>query len=253
MPFVQPTEEKSMQSVDRNVAGERSGAPAESPSHHLDRDVRMRKALEILVVDDHAVVREGLKRIVDECGEFKVTAEAASVAVALRCMRMQRFDVVLLDISLPERTGLELLNTIKKEFPRLRVLVLSAYREDHYAVRAFKEGADGYLNKEAASESLIEALRKVAAGGKYLTAAMAERMALEIGTRDDRPLHESLSEREYQILRSIARGISLKNVAQQLHISPKTVTTYRARIIEKTGLASNAELTRYMLENHLLD
>jgi len=242
-----------MHCADYDVEGQRSGAPAGFPTDHSYRELRMRKALEILVVDDHAVVREGLKRIVDECGEFTVTAEAGNVAAALRCIRTQRFDVVLLDISLPERTGLELLNTIKKEFPRLRVLVLSAYREDHYAVRAFKEGADGYLNKEAASESLIGALRKVAAGGKYLTPALAERMALEMGTRDERPLHESLSEREYQILRSIARGVSLKNVAQQLHISPKTVTTYRARIIEKTGLASNAELTRYMLENNLLD
>ena len=209
--------------------------------------------LELLVVDDHAVVREGLKRILHERSDCVVGAEASNVAEALGWLRRRSFDVLLLDISLPERTGLELLKTIKEDFPRLRVLVLSAYREDHYAVRAFKEGADGYLSKESASESLLAAIRKVAAGGKYLTPALAERIALEVGKRDERPLHESLSEREFQILRSIARGASLKHVAEQLHISPKTVTTYRARIIGKTGLNSNAQLTRYMLENNLLD
>ena len=209
--------------------------------------------LEILVVDDHVVVREGLKRILHECDDCIVAAEAGTVADALAWLRRRAFDLVLLDISLPERTGFELLKTIKKEYPGLRVLVLSAYAEDHYAVRAFKEGADGYLNKQSAMDSLIGAIRKVASGGKYLTPALAERIALELRARDDRPLHETLSDRELEILKLIARGLSLKDIAERLHISPKTVTTYRARILEKTGLASNAELTRYMLENNLLD
>ena len=209
--------------------------------------------LEILVVDDHVVVREGLKRILEECDDCVVTAEAGTVIDALVWLRKQAFDLVLLDISLPERTGLDLLKTIKKELPALPVLVLSAYAEDHYAVRAFKEGADGYLNKQSAMDSLIVAIRKVASGGKYLTPALAERIALEIGTRDERPLHQTLSDREFEILKLIARGLSLKEIAEQLHISAKTVTTYRARILEKTGLASNAELTRYMVENNLLD
>ena len=213
----------------------------------------MRNKLEILVVDDHVVVREGLKRILQECDDCMVSAEAATVADALGWLRRRSFHLVLLDISLPERTGLDLLKTIKKEQPKLPVLVLSAYREDHYAVRAFRDGADGYLNKESASESLIAAIRKVASGGKYLTPVLAERIALEIGTRDDSPVHEALSDREFQILKLIARGASLKHVGEQLHISPKTVTTYRARIIEKTGLGNNAQLTRYMLENNLLD
>lgn len=213
----------------------------------------MAHKLGILVVDDHLVVREGLKRILQDCDDCTVTAEAGNVADALAWLRRRRFDLVLLDISLPERTGLDLLKTMKKELPRLPVLVLSAYREDHYAVRAFKDGADGYLSKESASESLIAAIRKVASGGKYLSPALAERIALEIGTRNDRALHEVLSDREFEILKLIARGASLKDVAEQLHISPKTVTTYRARILEKTGLASNAELTRYMVENNLLD
>ena len=209
--------------------------------------------LEILVVDDHVVVREGLKRILEESDDCVVAAEAGSVADAAAWLRKRAFDLVLLDISLPERTGLELLKTIKKELPGLPVLVLSAYAEDHYAVRAFKEGADGYLSKQSAMDSLIVAIRKVASGGKYLTPALAERIALEIGARDERALHETLSDREFEIFRLIARGSSLKEIAERLHLSPKTVTTYRARILEKTGLTSNAELTRYMVENGLLD
>jgi len=213
----------------------------------------LRDKLEILVVDDHVIVREGLKRILHECDDCVVAAEAGTVTDALTCLRSRTFDLVLLDISLPERTGFELLRTIKKEWPALPVLMLSAYAEDHYAVRAFKEGADGYLNKQSAMDSLIGAIRKVAAGGKFISPALAERIALELRSRDDRPVHETLSDRELAITKLIASGLSLKQIAERLHISPKTVTTYRARILEKTGMASNAELTRYMLENGLLD
>ena len=213
----------------------------------------MPNKLEVLVVDDHLVVREGLKRILGESEHCVVAAEAASVNDALIWLRRRAFDVALLDLSLPGKTGLDLLKTIKQELPKLPVLILSAYREDHYAVRAFKEGADGYLNKESASASLIAAVRKVASGGKYLTAELAERIAREVGTRDQGPVHQALSDREFEVLKLIARGASLKHVGEQLHISPKTVTTYRARIIEKTGLGNNAQLTRYMVENNLLD
>jgi DNA-binding NarL/FixJ family response regulator len=215
--------------------------------------MQMKHTLDILVVDDHVVVREGLKRILAECDDCVVAAEAANVPDACAWLRKRSFDLILLDLSLPQRNGLELLQMVKKESPRVRVLVLSAYGEDHYAVRALKEGADGYLNKESAAQSLIAAVRKVASGGKYLTPALAERVAFAIGTRDDAPLHESLSHRELGILKLIARGISLKSIAAQFNISAKTVTTYRARIIEKTGLSNNAALTRYMLENQLLD
>ena len=213
----------------------------------------MPSKLEILVVDDHLVVREGLKRILGESEECIVAAEAASVNDALIWLRRRAFDVVLLDLSLPGKTGLDLLKTIKQELPKLPVLILSAYREDHYAVRAFKEGADGYLNKESASASLIAAVRKVASGGKYLTPELAERIAREVSMREQRPVHQVLSDREFEVLKLIARGASLKHVGEQLHISPKTVTTYRARIMEKTGLGNNAQLTRYMVENNLLD
>jgi DNA-binding NarL/FixJ family response regulator len=211
------------------------------------------KTLEILVVDDHTVVREGLKRILQSCEDCVVAAEAQTAAEALGWLRERSFDLVLLDISLPAGNGLELLKIVKKDLPKLPILILSAYAEDHYAVRAFKDGADGYLNKESAPQLLIAAIRKVTAGGKYLSPALAERVALEIGARVDGPLHAALSDREFAILKLIARGNSLKEIGEQLHISPKTVTTYRARIIEKTGLASNAEFTRYMLENKLLD
>lgn len=213
----------------------------------------MTHKLEILVVDDHAVVREGLKRILEEYDDCVVAAEAGNVPDACAWLRKRTFDLILLDLSLPQRNGLELLKLVKRDWPRVRVLVLSAYGEDHYAVRSLKEGADGYLNKESAADSLIGAVRKVASGGKYLTPALAERLALEIGTRTDAPVHEALSHRELGILKLIAQGISLKSIAEQFHISAKTVTTYRARIIEKTGLATNAALTRYMLENQLLD
>ena len=209
--------------------------------------------MEILVVDDHLVVREGLKRILEEYGECVVAAEAGNVAEALTWLRRRSFDLVLVDISLPQRSGLELVRTMKSEWPRLPVLVLSAYGEDHYGVRALKEGADGYLNKESAAESLLAAIRKVASGGKYLTPALAERLALELGTPTDRPPHEALSDREFEILKLIARGPGLKDIAERLHISPKTVTTYRARILEKTGLTSNAALVRYMVEHALID
>jgi DNA-binding NarL/FixJ family response regulator len=216
-------------------------------------EFEMAKRLEILVVDDHLVVREGLKRILEEADGCSVAGEASNVIEALSWLRRRAFDLVLLDISLPERTGLDLLKIVKKEWPRLPVLVLSAYREDHYAVRAMREGADGYLNKECASDSLVAAVRKVASGGKYVTPALAEHILFELSSRDDGPVHESLSDREFEVMKMIARGQSLKRVGEDLKISPKTVTTYRARIIEKTGLNSNAALTRYVLENNLMD
>ncbi|PWT76435.1 MAG: DNA-binding response regulator [Proteobacteria bacterium] len=213
----------------------------------------MAKRVEILIVDDHLVVREGLKRVLDDCDVCMVAAEASNVTEALAWLHKRVFDLVLLDLSLPEKTGLDLLRAIKKDLPKLPVLVLSAYREDHYAVRALKEGADGYLNKESAADSLIAAVLKVAAGGKYLTPALAERLLLDVSKQADAPLHASLSDREFEVMKLIARGQSLKRVGEHLRISPKTVTTYRARIIQKTGLENNAALTRYMLENNLLD
>ncbi len=209
-------------------------------------------AIEILIVDDHSIVREGLKRILSDVADIQVAAEAGNGADAMATLRKQRFDLVLLDLSLPGRTGLEVLQVIKSEFRKLPVLILSAHEEDQYAVRALRDGADGYLNKQSAPELLVTAIRKVAAGGKYVSPAMAERLAEEVGGRSDKPSHEDLSDREFAVLKMIAAGKSLNEIAEHLSISPKTVSTYRARIIEKTGLQTNADLIRYALENNLL-
>lgn len=210
------------------------------------------RRIEIIIVDDHAVVREGLKRILSTFDDIAICGEAANAPDALVELRRRSFDLLLLDVSLPGRTGLELLKMIKAELPTLPVLILSAYTEDQYAVRALRDGADGYLNKESAPDLLVTAIRKVASGGKYVSPAMAERLALEISVPSDKPVHEALSEREFVVLRLIASGKSLNQIAEALSISPKTVSTYRARIIEKTGLRTNAELIRYALEQRLL-
>ena len=212
----------------------------------------MARRIEIIIVDDHAVVREGLKRILSTFDDIAICGEAANAPDALVELRRRSFDLLLLDVSLPGRTGLELLKMIKAELPTLPVLILSAYTEDQYAVRALRDGADGYLNKESAPDLLVTAIRKVASGGKYVGPAMAERLALEISVPSDKPVHEALSEREFVVLRLIASGKSLNQIAEALSISPKTVSTYRARIIEKTGLRTNAELIRYALEQRLL-
>lgn len=210
------------------------------------------EVIEILIVDDHSIVREGLKRILADIPDIKVAAEAGNGADAMAILRNNPIDLVLLDLSLPGRTGLEVLQFMKSEFRKLPVLILSAHEEDQYAVRALRDGADGFLNKQSAPERLVSAIRKVAAGGKYVSPEMAERLAAEVGGRTDKLSHEALSDREFMVLKMIAAGKSLNQIADQLSISPKTVSTYRARIIEKTGLQTNAELIRYVLENELL-
>ena len=208
--------------------------------------------IEILIVDDHSIVREGLKRILADVPDILVAAEADNGADAMAILRSNPVDLVLLDLSLPGRTGLEVLQLMKSEFRKLPVLILSAHEEEQYAVRALRDGADGFLNKQSAPELLVSAIRKVASGGKYVSAEMAERLATEVSGRTDKLSHEALSDREFMVLKMIAAGRSLNQIADQLSISPKTVSTYRARIIEKTGLQTNAELIRYALENELL-
>jgi two-component system, NarL family, invasion response regulator UvrY len=208
--------------------------------------------IEILIVDDHSIVREGLKRILSDIADINVAAEAGNGVDAMSILRTSRVDLVLLDLSLPGRTGLEVLQRMKSEFRKLPVLILSAHEEDQYAVRALKDGADGFLNKQSAPELLVCAIRKVASGGKYVSPEMAERLVTEVSGGTDKLSHEVLSDREFIVLKMIAAGRSLNQIADQLNISPKTVSTYRARIIEKTGLQTNAELIRYALENELL-
>jgi two-component system invasion response regulator UvrY len=209
--------------------------------------------LRILIVDDHPIVRQGLKQTLADAAEIGEIVEAATPQEALDLVRQRKWDAVILDIGLPGRGGLEVLKDIKREVPRLPVLILSMHAEDQYAVRAVRAGAAGYLTKGAATESLIAAVRKVASGGRYISPELAERLATELTVDPDHPLHASLSDREFDVLRSIASGQTVGDIAERLSLSVKTVSTYRARILEKMQLKNNAELMRYVLTNHLLD
>lgn len=207
----------------------------------------------MLVVDDHAVVREGLKRILAESGDVTVAAEAATVEEALAAVRARRCDIVLLDLSLPGRGGLDLLRDIKRERPKLPVLVLSIHGEDMFALRALRAGAQAYLTKESAPHELLVALRKVASGGRYLTPGVAERLASHLDPTASDVLHDRLSERELQVLMRIGQGKTPTQVAQELGLSPKTIGTYRARLLDKMGLQTSAELIAYAVRHSLAD
>jgi len=207
----------------------------------------------ILIADDHAVVREGLRQIIAKQSDMVVAGEAASGPDVLNKIRSASYDVVLLDLSMPGRSGLEILADIKKEQPDLRVLVLSIYSEDLYAVRALKAGASGYLTKESAPEQLVEAIRKVSRGGKYISPSLAERLAFALDTDSDKLPHEKLSDREYQVLCMIASGKTVKEIAGELALSVPSVSTYRSRILIKMNLKNNAELAHYAIRNGLVD
>ncbi len=209
--------------------------------------------IRITIVDDHAILRRGLHQIAAESKDVQVTGEAGSSAEAMRMLRATPCDVVLLDISMPDRNGIETLTMIRREFPKIHVLMLSAYPEKQYAVRALKAGASGYLTKQSAPAELLGAIRTVHAGHKYLTNAAAEELANALGDDGDKQLHEALSEREYQTLCQIAAGKSLIDIAQQMSISAKTVSVYRARVLEKMRLKNNAELTHYAVTHNLVD
>jgi DNA-binding NarL/FixJ family response regulator len=208
--------------------------------------------IRILLADDHLMFREGLKQILGRCADFAVTAEAANGQEALDLIRAQRFDVVVLDISMPVRSGFDVLGEIRIEQPELPVLVLSMHPEDQYAVRVLKAGASGYLTKESAADELIAAIRKVAGGGRYVTSTLAEKLADALATQGAIGDHRDLSNREFQVLVMLARGRMLREIADELLISEKTVTTYRARILEKLGARNNAELAKYAIEHDLL-
>lgn len=209
--------------------------------------------IRITIVDDHAILRRGLHQIAAESKDVQVTGEAGSSAEAMRMLRATPCDVVLLDISMPDRNGIETLTMIRREFPKIHVLMLSAYPEKQYAVRALKAGASGYLTKQSAPAELLGAIRTAHAGHKYLTNAAAEELANALGDDGDKQLHEALSEREYQTLCQIAAGKSLIDIAQQMSISAKTVSVYRARVLEKMRLKNNAELTHYAVTHNLVD
>jgi DNA-binding NarL/FixJ family response regulator len=209
--------------------------------------------LKIMIADDHPVVREGLKEILTrELGRLKIT-EAEDAREATELLGKETWDLILLDINLPGRSGLEVLSEARQICPRTPVLVLTIYPEKEFAVRAFKLGAAGYLNKQTACDELIAAVKRILGGGKYVTASMAELLAGSLGQKPDDVPHEALSNRELQVLRMIATGKTLKEIASELSLSEKTIGTYRRRIAEKMDLASNVELTRYALQHKLVD
>ena len=209
--------------------------------------------IKILIADDHAIFREGLKHILTECPDVTVAAEASNGPEVLEKIWTDKYDMVLLDISMPGMSGLEVLKQLKIEKPKLPVLVLSMHPEEQYAVRILRAGASGYLTKESAPDELITAIRKISQGRKYITSSLAERLAVEMETDSEKPLHEILSDREYQVLRMIAAGRTIKQIGEDLSLSIKTVSTYRTRIMEKMKMKTNAELMHYAINQQLLD
>jgi DNA-binding NarL/FixJ family response regulator len=209
--------------------------------------------IRLLIADDHAVVRKGLKQIVAETSDMVVGGEAANGQEVLELSLNDHWDVVLLDIGMPGRGGIDVLKQLKSERPNLPVLVLSVYPEEQYAVRALRAGASGYLTKESAPEDLIAAIRKVAQGGKYVSASLAEKLASELGTDTERPIHEKLSDREYQVILMIAAGKTVKEIADELSLSVKTISTNRTRALDKMGMKNNAEIARYVAKHELID
>lgn len=209
--------------------------------------------IKILIADDHALVRAGLKQVVSEVDDMEVKGEAATGAEAVNQVKEQDWDVVLLDISMPDLNGIDALRQIRQLKPNLPVLILSMYPEDQYAVNLLRAGASGYMTKESAPNQLVAAIRKVVQGRKYVSSSLAEILALELGGDVDKPLHEALSQREFQIFCKLSSGSSVSEIAQELFLSVKTVSTYRSRIMEKMRFKNNAELTYYAIKNHLIE
>jgi DNA-binding NarL/FixJ family response regulator len=207
----------------------------------------------ILIVDDHAVVRDGLKKMLDEQPGAVTFGEASTVPEALRLVRAGDWDVVVLDLSLGDRSGLEVLKELKQIRPRLPVLILTMHSEEQYARRAFKAGATGYITKDSPRAELVKAINKVIKGGVYISHALAERLVVDLGSAIDRAPHEALSDREFEVMRRIASGKTVGEIAEMLNLSDKTISTYRARILEKMGMKTNAEITHYAIQNKLVD
>lgn len=210
--------------------------------------------IKVLIADDHAILRAGLKHMLSECPDITVAGEAGNGHEALAKAQAEPWDVMLLDMTMPGKSGIELIKQLKQQLPKLPILVLSMHKEDVYAVRALKAGAAGYLCKDNAEDQLVAALRKVAAGGLYITPAVAEKLALDALQGDDRsvPPHTRLSDREYQIYQAIVAGDSVTDIAQKLNLSVKTVSTHKMHVMEKMGCANVADLVRYALQHQLL-
>jgi len=208
--------------------------------------------LRILIADDHTVVRKGLRQILlEEFPSAEITETADAAALFMKVLK-EEWDVVITDISMPDKSGLEVLQQIRRDHPRLPVLILSAHSEDQYAIRALKAGANGYLCKDSASEELVSAIRRILLGKKYITASLAEKLAVHLDLETDRPPHESLSDREFEVMKFLASGKVVSEIAAQLCLSVTTISTYRARILTKMNLKTNYDLTRYAMDNNLL-
>ncbi len=210
--------------------------------------------IRLVLADDHAIVREGLKRIVSDVPDMEVVGEAADGTQVMQRVRELEFDVLVLDLSMPGRSGMELIKLAKSEKPRLRILILSMHQESQYAVRAIKSGASGYLTKESAPAQLEQAIRKIAAGGAFVTPEVAEQLALGAmpGASEAQP-HEALSDREFQVFKLLAAGVSVTDIAAQLKLSVKTVSTHKANLMAKMGLGNASELVRYAVKHGLVD
>lgn len=206
----------------------------------------------ILIADDHAIFREGLRQILEDVQDLAVVDEASRGHEVIEKVAKNDYDIILLDIAMPGMSGLDTLKLLKNQKPKMQVLILSMYPEDQYAVRAIKAGAAGYITKASASEELIEAIKKVSKGGRYISPSVAEKLLQDLEPEPGRPLHEKLSNREYQILCMIARGKTVGEIAVELFLSVKTVSTHRVHILEKMKMKSNAELTNYTLKNNLI-
>ncbi|WP_420263714.1 response regulator [Candidatus Magnetominusculus dajiuhuensis] len=209
--------------------------------------------IKILLVDDHPIVREGIIKILHRQPDIETVIEAETSKEALSHLKTSQFNVVILDISLPDKNGLLTLEQIKHDYPGLPVLILSMYTEEEYAIQSLKLGASGYLTKKALPDELLKAIQKIAAGGKYITATLAEKLACELDRKSDKPLYKYLTNREFHVMEMIVAGRTPKEIAELLTLSVRTINTYRSNIMEKLQLRNNAELVRYAIENKLFD
>jgi two-component system invasion response regulator UvrY len=209
--------------------------------------------IRILIADDHAIIREGLKQIISETSDMVVAEEAIDGHEALSKALKNDYDVVVLDITMPGRNGLDVLKELKKQRPELPVLVLTIHPEEQYAVRVLKAGASGYLTKESAPDELTAAIRKISQGKKYVTSSLAEKLVSDLNVDTEKPLHNALSDREFEVMCMIATGKTVKQIGEELFLSEKTVSTYRSRILEKMGMKNNAELIHYAIKHGLVE
>lgn len=208
--------------------------------------------IEVIIADDHPIVRAGLKQIIMEENDITVSGESANGVNLLKQVRQRDYDVVLLDLTMPGMEGIDVLKQLKIEKPHLPVIILTIHPETQYALRILKAGAAGYLTKSTAAQELIKAIRKVHHGGKYISTNLAEKIAFALDAETERPLHETLSDREYQVLCLIGEGRTISQIADHLALSVKTISTYRSRILEKMHLENNAELIHYAIQNDLV-